>query len=153
MPCDEGEMSEIRLPKKCVLFKPGHNPHWIQVSQASKDVQSPPVPARVIDIRDDGTVRLQIAQRELCFWNHDVGRLLDALEIGGEGLTYQSRWRLIHVPHGQDSYVFCVGSSLNNRLHCLPDTPGVALKELLDLVGGFTLGEDSERLRDFRNAH
>ena len=37
-PCDGGHMSQIRAPKVCGLFKPGHDPHWIQMSQATEDI-------------------------------------------------------------------------------------------------------------------
>lgn len=130
-------MSEIRAPKMCGLFEPGHNPHWIQISRATEDTVSPSTPWRLIQTEKVGTVVIQRRDLELRLWNHEVERLAEAAgEIGGV-VEYQPRWRLLWVPSTIGRHAFCVTSSLGDHVPCPRNPPVGSPVELLLNAGGF----------------
>src|ERR1035437_7705962 len=81
MPCDGGYMSELRLPNMCGLFKPGHNPHWIQMNLAVEDKENLPTPGRFIESRPDGSVVIEVDGQEVHLWNHEPERLAEAAPV------------------------------------------------------------------------
>lgn len=71
-------MSEIRAPKTCGLYLPGHSPHWIQARKGWEDQVDVPVACRLIECRKDGMVTIEIDGNEIRLWNHQPDRLRDA---------------------------------------------------------------------------
>ena len=131
-------MSDIRRPKRCGLFKPGHNPHWIQLSRASEDQDNPPVPVRLLDTRSDGTFLIEIEQKEQWFWNHDLVRLNEAMTRANRALYYQASWGLLWVPGGGGRYAFCPAKN-GEPVECPTELPTGTPAELLRRAGGFTV--------------
>jgi hypothetical protein len=142
-------VSDIRLPKQCGLFKPGHNPHWIQMLRASEDRVDIPLPARIIEIRSTGIVSCEVGGHQICFWNHDVDRLAGALALAGGAMNYQARWGLILVPNMRGNYAFCVTKMLDDHVSCLTGIQSATPTDLLDRAGGMTIGIADLKARRF----
>jgi len=132
-------MSQIRAPKVCGLFKPGHDPHWIQMSQATEDIVNPSARWRLIQTEKDGTVVIQTRDLELRLWNHEAERLVEAAgEIGGR-VEYQPRWGLLWVPSAIGRYAFSVLPSPEGHVPCPQHPPVGSSVELLENAGGVTV--------------
>lgn len=101
-------MSEIRPPKMCGLFKPGHNPHWIQVNRAREDIENTPATGRFIRSQGEGSVMIAVDGREVHLWNHESERLVEAAAASGGVVMYQQQWGLLWVPSKSGRYAFCV---------------------------------------------
>ena len=139
MPCDGGHMSGIRLANMCGMFTPGHVPHWIQMSRATEDRENSPKPCRFVEVRQDGTIVIEVVSQELYLWNHEPDRLAEVAARTGRGIEFQSRWGLLWLPSGSGRHAFSVTRSLSNHVPC-PSKPQVgSLDELLRDAGGFTV--------------
>jgi len=132
-------MSEIRPTKMCGLFKPGHNPHWIQMNLAVEDKENRPTSGRFIESRPDGTVVIEVDNCELLLWNHEPERMAEAAAANGGVVEYQPRWGLLWVPSKSGRYAFCVVRSQNDHVPCPLQPPVGSPVELLESAGGFTL--------------
>jgi hypothetical protein len=130
-------MSEIRRPKMCGLFRPGHDPHWIQIHRSNMDKDNPPLPGRLVDSRSDGTFTAEVGQQAITFWNHDVDRLVDAIAAADGQLLYQESWHLLWVPNSSGRYAFCVAG--DRHIACPDEPPSGTPVELLERAGGFTI--------------
>lgn len=148
MPCDGGYMSEIRPPTMCGLFKPGHTPHWIQMSRATEDRENLPMLCRIIDARTDGTFVIEIEGEELVLWNHELDRLLEAVTDGHGIIEYQTHWGLVWVPISDGRYAFCVARSLQDHVLCPPQPPVGRPVQLLEIAGGFTISVDDPSMNE-----
>jgi hypothetical protein len=143
-------MSEIRTPKTCGIFKPGHNPHWIQIHRATQDKDNVPMPGRLIEVSDDGSVLIEVQWKVLRLWNHDVERLVEAINAADGLLTYQDHWGLLWVPGDNGQFVFCSTQS-KDHVSCPNEAPSGTPVELLASAGGFTIsGETAALLDDFQ---
>ena len=131
-------MSGIRLPKQCGLFKPGHDPHWIQIFRATEDRVNLRAPGHVIDLRNDGTVVIDVQQNEYRLWNHDVERLAEAVAAADGQFSYQARWGLLRVPTDDGHYAFCMAKT-DVHVRCPDEAPTGTAVELLASAGGFTV--------------
>lgn len=131
-------MSEIRPTKPCVLFKPGHNPHWIQTRLATEDRQHPPVPGRLVNICNEGELVIEVEGQHVRLWNHVAARLSGAITAAHGELSYQARWGLLHVPSDDGRFAFCV-VNIEEHVECLATTPGGSPADVLRLTGGFTI--------------
>jgi hypothetical protein len=137
-------MSEIRPPEMCGLSKPGHNPHWIQMSRAAEDRENLPVPSRFIEARLDGSVVIEVDEHELLLWNHEPERLAEvAIAIGG-AIEYQPRWGLLWVPCESGRYAFCVVLPIAVHVAC-PLLPMGSPAQLLESAGGFAISVNGVR--------
>ena len=142
MPCDGGYMSGIRPPKMCGLFRPGHNPHWIQIGKGLKDDENLSTPARFIESRLDGSIVIEVDGQELHLWNHEPERLAEAAAANGGAIEHRPRWGLVLVPSMSGRYVFSVTQSLFDFLPC-PTPPSFGRPvNLLESAGGFTVKVD-----------
>jgi hypothetical protein len=128
-------MSEIRSLKMCGLFKPGHDPHWIQMSRATADKENLPYSGRLVESRSDGTVVIQVDERQLNLWNHEPERLAEVVAASGGIIEYQSRWGVLWVPNGTGKYAFSVASA--GQVDCPGSQPLGTQAELLLSAGGF----------------
>jgi hypothetical protein len=138
-------MSGIRAPKGCGLFKPGHDPHWIQISRAAEDGDHPPEPGRLIELGSDGTLQVECEKFMHCLWNHDIERMSEAIAGANGQLFYQRRWGLLLVRGQGGRYAFCVARS-GEHLSCPNEAPAGTPAELLEEAGGFTARiEDARR--------
>jgi hypothetical protein len=130
-------MSNISSPKSCVLFKPGHHPHWIQISRASNDGDNAPQPGRAIEFRNDGFF-IEVQEKALRLWNHDLGRLAEAVTASKGALFYQSHWGLLWVPNEDGRYAFCVTKN-EEHAECSNEMFTGSPVERLQRAGGFTV--------------
>ena len=142
----EVALSDIRSPKRCGLFKPGHEPHWIQISRASEDVDNPPVPGRLVEFRPDGTALIECEQGVHACWNHDLDRMAEAITATEGQLFLQQRWGLLWVPGQDGRFAFCVVTP-GKQVPCPSEAPTGTAAELLERAGGFTL-----RIEDVRRS-
>ena len=143
-------MSEIRPPKMCGLFKPGHNPHWIQMRKGLEDYENIPAPGCYVESRTNGTVVIEVGNRELVLRNHEPERMAEAANASGGVVEYQPRWGLLWVPSKSGRYAFCVARSPDDHVPCPPQLPVGGPMELLEGAGGFTLSA-SELRREERS--
>lgn len=131
----------IPRPKCCGLYLPGHEVHWIQAHHSSDPEETRPVPCRVLEVRDNGTVVIDLFGKRLELWNHDPGRLRALVEARGAEGSYQEHWRVLRIPSKQGAYYVDVTPALNpERRRCPPEPPRYeTLAEQLREAGGFTL--------------
>lgn len=111
-------MTDIRSPKTCGLFKPGHDPHWIQGLHATNDKVNFPFSGEFIEAREDGTIVIKVDGQELHLWNHQPERIADAVAVGGSTIGYQPPWGLLWVPSRDGRYAFCVAPSPDDHVQC-----------------------------------
>lgn len=132
----------IPRPKSCGLYLPGHEVHWIQGLHSSDPGETPPVPCRILEIRDDGTVVIGISGERLELWNHDPARLRALVEARGAVGSYQEHWRLLRVP-SENGGGYCVDvtpASNPDRRPCPSEPPRhETLLDQLREAGGFTM--------------
>lgn len=126
----------------CGLFKPGHNPHWIQMNLAIGDNENLPTPGRFIESRPDGSVVIEVDNCELLLWNHEPERLVEAAAASGGTIEYQPRWGLLWVPSKSGNFAFCIAEPADNHVPCLLHPPVGSPVELLESTGGFTISID-----------
>jgi hypothetical protein len=138
-------MSKIGPPKMCGLFKPGHNPHWIQMNKAVEDVENLLNLGVFVESRGDGTVVIEVDEHELLLWNHEPERLAEAAAASGGAVEYQPRWGLLWVPSTKGRFAFCVARSSDDHVPCPLRPPVGSPVELLESAGGFTV--DASELR------
>jgi hypothetical protein len=125
----------------CALFKPGHNPHWIQINRAVGDRDDPPTPGRFAESRPDGSVVIEVDGHELNLWNHEPERLDEAAAASGGVVEYQPQWGLLWVPSNSGRYAFCVTRLPNDQLPCPMQLAVGDPMKLLEESGGFILPE------------
>jgi hypothetical protein len=133
-------MLEIRAPKACGLYLPGHSPHWIQPRKGWEDQVDVPVACQLIGCRNDGLVTIEIGGSETRLWNHQPDRLRDAAKTSNAVIEYQDRWHLLWVGTSPGSrYVFCVARWSDGHVPCPPNPTAGSLVELLNTAGGFSV--------------
>jgi len=108
-------MGNIRPPKLCRLFLPGHHPHWIQVRKGMEDTERPPRAGRLIDVSPQGLIVIEVDGQELRIWNHDPLRLIEASALGDGRIRYQASWRLLFAGGG---YTFCAAVPPEDHVPC-----------------------------------
>lgn len=132
-------MTDIRAPKTCGLFKPGHQPHFVQWLQTTKDKIDLPSSGEFIEAREDGTIVIEVDDKELHLWNHQPERIAEAVAVGGSAIGYQPYWGLLWVPSRDGRYAFCVAPSLDDHVQCPLQPPVGSPAEMLESAGGFTI--------------
>lgn len=132
-------MIENRPPKICRSYLPGHCPHWIQVNLARKE-GGKPLPGRLIDVRLEGTVVVEVGGKELQLWNHDSDRLAEAARLAEGDVFYQVQWGLLWIASNDGGrYAFCVARLSDGPKPCPARDPEGSLIELLKESGGLTI--------------
>jgi hypothetical protein len=66
------------VDRSCGSYVPGHQVHWIQAKKSWKDGQ--PIIHVSVLVHDDGRVDLEGHKLKATMWNHDPGRLRDAMD-------------------------------------------------------------------------
>jgi len=140
-PRDGGAMGTVPSPKRCGLYLPGHEVHWIQGIHSGDPGEVAPVPCRILEVRDDGTVTILITNQLLELWTHDPIRLRALVAQRGVDATYQERWRLLRVPSKRASFCIDVTPASNpDRRPCPTSQPySDTLVEQLLATGGFSV--------------
>jgi hypothetical protein len=135
----------------CGLFKPGHNPHWIQINLAVEDKENLPTRGRFIEGLPDGSIVIEVDGPEQHLWNHEPERLAEAAAASEGAIEYQPRWGLLWVASKSGKYAFCVARSPDDHVPCPLQPPVGSPVELLESAGGFTLCVDDLYERSMLN--
>jgi hypothetical protein len=107
------------VDRSCGSYGLGHRVHWIQ---AKKSAESPqPVIQVSVVVHDDGRVDLEGHQLKATMWNHDPGRLREAMDYPGPSrAVWKPRFHVLAVP-GPHGYLFSLAAS-DQRTPCHPGT-------------------------------
>jgi hypothetical protein len=108
-------MGEELLPRRCGLFTPGHEVHWIQGLRAGNDVESPRVQGRLVSAEADGLIRIDLKGEVRTFWNHEPDRLEMVAARNANRVEVQWRWRVLRVPSNSGAYLFYLAESDERR--------------------------------------
>lgn len=131
-------------PRRCGLYLPGHEVHWIQAKKSAEE-RTPPERAKLVAVEgDDLVVVRMVGLREYrCYHSHEVPRLVEAAGGFERAVEVQQRWGILWTGGGR----FCVCRYGREWSPC-PETPltlpagPVGAEELVRLVrerGGFSL--------------
>ncbi len=142
-------MGIIPPPKRCGLYLPGHEVHWIQGIHSGDPGEVAPVPARILEVADDGTTTIDVCDELLELWTHDATRLQAIIAKRGADARYQKRWRLLRIPSGTGNYCIDVTPTSNPARRPCPTSPPRVDTLAVQLVasGGFTVRADACRHR------
>ena len=147
-------MSDRSSPRvHCSLYRPGHNIHWIQLRLTWNEPVHDPIPAQLIDVRDDGAFTLVVDGEHRRYWNHEPERMARAMarfdgefELVGYGVLLLARQ---HRRVGEPSPAFCiVEPDSAQRVPCFDsadwdeDDADDPIKQIKRL-GGFTMSFDA----------
>jgi hypothetical protein len=128
-------------PRRCGLYLPGHEVHWIQGLRCGNDLESPRIDGTLISIEADGTIVLKVDGRTERAWNHEPNRLAVLAARVENHVTLQRRWGALRVPSPRGAYVFYIGDPDDHR-QCPPTPPSGDPIELLIEAGGFSISMD-----------
>ena len=123
----------------CYSYHPGHTPHYIPALHSGRDTENPPVPGRLVEVHDDGTLIVDIDGTPRRLWNHDPARLAALVERNGGQVAFQCRWALLRTPSSNGSFVFSVCEADAPRRDCLSHEPTGTIVDIVDEAGGFTM--------------
>lgn len=87
-----------------MLFKPGHNVHYIQ---ARKGAQASGRVGELLSVSDEGHVQVEFPQGSRDYRLHDPERLRADVPIGSQ-VEVRERWSLLAVPSDQGRRMFSV---------------------------------------------
>ena len=88
--------------RSCGSYGPGHQVHWIQAKKSWEE--GPEISVSKLVVHDDGLVDLEGHELKATMWNHDPGRLRDAVHYRGRGV-WKPRFYVLAVP-GPSGYLF-----------------------------------------------
>jgi hypothetical protein len=106
-------------PLRCGSFRPGHEPHWIPVLKGAHNTTQPPRPARLLSVRDDGRLDVEIDGAVWHLWNHDAARLAHLCERNHGAVSLQWRWRILRTASDDGHYAFSV-ATIDDMSPCAP---------------------------------
>jgi hypothetical protein len=99
--------------RRCGSYKPGHEPHHIQVRLSRRPGETSPAPVRLGEVQDDGTFTVEVHGEVAELWTHDPARLRALADRAPGSITWQPRWRLLRV----GSYCFNVATAADGEPH------------------------------------
>jgi hypothetical protein len=76
--------------RHCNLYRPGHNPHLIQINRSYQDDENIPEPGHLVSVQPDGLVVIEVNSEERRLWNHEPERL--------ERTVMANDGRILHQP-------------------------------------------------------
>jgi len=125
----------------CDLYKPGHQPHFIQAKLAWEDDPAKYRNGTLMSVADDGWITVEVGGELLRFWNHEPARARICFEQAG-GRVGVPGHSLLHAPStGGGNYCFSV--STDGPTPCAPpSTAGSSPAGLFQQAmshGGFTV--------------
>lgn len=125
----------------CALYKPGHQPHFIQAKLAWQDDPAKYRHGTVVSVLDDGWITVDVDGELLRLWNHEPARARACFKQadGRVGLPGHS---LLHAPH-REGRKYCFSVSDDGPTPCAPpSTAGSGPAGLFEQVmshGGFMI--------------
>jgi hypothetical protein len=141
-------MNEAPTPLCCGLYKPGHEVHHVMALKIGNDTEHVPLPGRVLDVSDDGIVRIEVDGEVRRYWHHEPDRLRFRSDANGGNVELHPPWSYITIPEPPETdggYAFYLGDP-DNHVPC-PTEPLVGDPlDLLSTTGGFSMsGQDAVR--------
>src|SRR3954462_8281688 len=88
---------DVPSPRRCGFYRPGHTPHLIQIRRAHAEIEVPPRPGRLIEVRDDGCLLIDLEGTVVTLWNHDPRRVAALAACGATEVVLQWRWRILSI--------------------------------------------------------
>ena len=111
-------MRELRATKKCHLYLPGHNVHWIAAGQSRS--KSTDMPVKVEHIAGDVfevSIEVEDTVEPMLLRHHDPKRLIQALHLyPGENFRFSDPSLILKVLDEDGDYFFSM--SLNEIGEC-----------------------------------
>jgi hypothetical protein len=104
------------VDRSCGSYGPGHQMHWIQAKKSWEDEQ-PMIDVSIV-VHLDWRVDLEGHELKATMWNHDPGRLRDAVHYRGRGV-WKPRFHVLAVP-GPSGYLFKMFRGQPGRRHHAP---------------------------------
>ncbi len=147
-------MSKDLAPRKCGLYLPGHEVHWIQGLRSGNDTENPREEGNLIAVKDDGTIVFKVDGNIERAWNHQPQRIAALADrFRGGRVILHRRWGLLGVPHGDSgTYMFYIGDPDDHR-ECPSEPPTGDPLDLLAETGGFSMrGEEAIEYFAHRNS-
>ncbi len=136
----------------CDLYKPGHQPHFIQAKLASENDPAKYRNGTLMSVEDDGWITVEVDGELLRFWNHEPTRARACFKQAG-GRVGLPGYSLLHAPH-KEGRRYCFSVSEDGPTPCAPpSTAGSSPKGLYEQVmthGGFLVSgaEAARHLHD-----
>lgn len=141
----EMSMNDELEPRRCGLYLPGHEVHWIQALRSGNDTEHRPVPGHLVEVGSDGHILLDVEGRERQFWDHQPDRIALLAGRVRNRISVQWRWRILRVASAEGSYLFYLADPLDHR-PCPAQLPEGDPVDLLTTAGGWTMRGDDPRL-------
>jgi hypothetical protein len=139
-------MSATDAPlRRCSLYLPGHQVHWIQASHSRMDNENRPEHGLLLRVEPDGLVVIEVDGKERRLWNHDPQRLEQIVTANDNRILHQPEWGLLRSPYpsGESIACFCVATADDPELvPCSAAPPSGHLLERLATQGGFLVAPD-----------
>jgi hypothetical protein len=102
----------------CALYKPGHQPHFIQAKLAWEDDPAKHRNGTLISVEDDGWITVEADREILRFWNHEPARARACFKQAGGRVGIPGH-SLLHAPH-KEGRKFCFSVSDDGPTPCAP---------------------------------
>lgn len=133
-------MARRQRTKKCGLYLPGHNVHWIQVrKEYESDI--PAAWGSFIGL-DDDVISVEFLDRIERYRNHRPENIQQIVQIG-DMVRVAYRFRLLTFYRGgQHLMAYCIDDAENERVPCralAPVQSAEDLAERLRMGGGFSI--------------
>jgi len=133
---------ELLLPRRCGLYLPGHEVHWVQAQSAGRRLSTePPIAGHLTGVEQDGTIALDIAGEVERAWTHEPSRLAALASRARFHVSLQRGWGLLRVKRPEGDYLFYVGDA-DDHLDCPEKAPTGDPLDLLAQTGGFSISLD-----------
>lgn len=135
----EDSEDELGVRRRCGLYRPGHEVHWVQALGAMRRLDTePPIVGRLAGWEQNGTITLDIGGKVERVWNHEPNRLAGlALRVDSR-VSLQPGWGLLRVESSDGHYLFYVGDPVDH-LECPGSPPTGDPLDLLAQTGGFSI--------------
>lgn len=142
-------MARTPRPRRCGSYRPGHEPHYIQVLRGRAGTSTPLRPGRLLEVHDDGILVVEVEGEMLRLWNHEPTRLRVLAARNDNEIALQwPNWHVLRTTSEQGWYAFSVARP-EEATPCPIGPPPAGLVEQVEERGGFLLGgKELERLLD-----
>ncbi len=131
-------MSNDLAARKCGLYLPGHEIHWVQGLRSGNDIETPREDGHLIAVEDDGTIVFKVDGTIKRAWNHQPQRIAAFAAKSGGRVILQQRWHVLGVPFDGGNHLFCIGDPDDHR-ECPSEPPTGDPWDLLAETGGFSM--------------
>ncbi|MEO5974309.1 MAG: hypothetical protein ABIQ38_03775 [Ilumatobacteraceae bacterium] len=132
-------MSNYSVARKCGLYLPGREVHWVQALRSGNYGETPREDGHLSSVEDDGTIVFEVDGTLERAWNHEPRRIAYFATRSGGRIILHRRWGLLGVPdRGDGTYMFYIGDPDDHR-ECPAEPPTGDPLELLAETGGLSM--------------